>query len=236
MIQQGLDYKVLPEGNSNQHTVAVNNKMKKNMTTSSILKYPPATDSNIVSGTKRPPSQCLQHSPLTTNINGHHHLVYVRRKSESELAKITPSANPIIIINNNSYSPHSTQQLESDHVTPSSTPTTMRLPPLQSNHVSTPTTGLQTLHWEDRYQQLHMFLRNLDISHQQQYIQMLQSLSSFELSRHAVELEKRSIQLSLEEARELQRVRVLNVLEKPVKNFKAPADHEECSDKLKTPS
>jgi hypothetical protein len=35
-------------------------------------------------------------------------------------------------------------------------------------------------------------------------------------------------------AKELQRVAVLNVLGKPVKNFKAPADHGECSDKLKT--
>nr|AFK49386.1 unknown [Medicago truncatula] len=79
-----------------------------------------------------------------------------------------------------------------------------------------------------------MLLRKLDQSDQAEYIQMLQSLSSVELSRHAVELEKRSIQLSLEEAKELQRVAVLNVLGKSAKNFKAPADHDEYSDKLKT--
>ncbi|XP_019414660.1 PREDICTED: uncharacterized protein LOC109326431 [Lupinus angustifolius] len=205
--------------------------------TTSFLNYPPATDSNRVSGTKRPSSDCLQQSPATSN----GHLVYVRRKSESELGKITPSSNPNII--NNSYSPHS-MQLSCEHrMTSSGNPSLPislhKSTPLHSNYVtasSSPTTRLQNVHWEDRYQQLHMFLRNLDISHQQEYMQMLRSLSSVELSRHAVELEKRSIQLSLEEARELQRVRVLNVLEKPVKNFKAPADHEECSDKLKTPS
>lgn len=35
-------------------------------------------------------------------------------------------------------------------------------------------------------------------------------------------------------AKELQRVAVLNVLGKSAKNFKAPADHDEYSDKLKT--
>ncbi|CAK8569408.1 unnamed protein product [Lathyrus sativus] len=110
-----------------------------------------------------------------------------------------------------------------------------------SNHVA-PSSGhtivnpkvFTNVHWEERYQQLQMFLRKLDQSNQADYIQMLQSLSSIELSRHAVELEKRSIQLSLEEAKELQRVAALNVLGKPVKNFKARADHVECSDKLKT--
>ncbi|KAM7259623.1 hypothetical protein ACFE04_015364 [Oxalis oulophora] len=49
---------------------------------------------------------------------------------------------------------------------------------------------------------------------EQDYLQKLQSLSSVELSRHVVELEKRSFQLSLEEAKELQRAAYLNVWEK----------------------
>lgn len=118
----------------------------------------------------------------------------------------------------------------------------MKLAPIESNYVTTssgPTTiskpkGLKNLHWEERYQQLQIFLRKFDQSDQEEYIQMLRSLSSVELSKHAVELEKRSIQLSLEEAKELQRVAVLNVLGKSVKSFKVPADHDECSDKLKT--
>ncbi|XP_058785744.1 uncharacterized protein LOC131660516 [Vicia villosa] len=117
----------------------------------------------------------------------------------------------------------------------------MMLAPLESNYVP-PSSGhtianpklFKNVHWEERYQQLQLFLRKLDQSDQADYIQMLQSLSSVELSRHAVELEKRSIQLSLEEAKELQRVAALNVLGKSVKNFKAPVDHGECSDKLKT--
>ncbi|MBA0829156.1 hypothetical protein Goarm_013776, partial [Gossypium armourianum] len=52
----------------------------------------------------------------------------------------------------------------------------------------------------------------------------LRSLSAVELSKHAIELEKRSIQLSLEEAKELQRVAVLNVLGKTMKIAKAPSN------------
>lgn len=119
----------------------------------------------------------------------------------------------------------------------------MMLTPVESNYVAASsghTIGnpkvFKNVHWEEQYQHLQMLLRKLDQSDQAEYIQMLQSLSSVELSRHAVELEKRSIQLSLEEAKELQRVAVLNVLGKSAKNFKAPADHDEYSDKLKTSS
>ncbi|CAL0305925.1 unnamed protein product [Lupinus luteus] len=245
MIQQGLDCNKVADANSiplKKKTTPLRDLHNHN--NQRITTHPPATaihsntipalapatatHSNTISGTKRPSPHCLQHSPPTTN----GHLVYVRRKSESELPKITPSANPIII--NNSFSPNSTHLSGNPSLPISLHNSTITLPPLDSTRNPK---GFQNLHWEDRYQQLHMFLTNLDISHQQEYIKMLRSLSSVELSRHAVELEKRSIQLSLEEARELQRVRVLNVLEKPVKNnFKAPADHEECSDKLKTPS
>ncbi|XP_027356690.1 uncharacterized protein LOC113866013 [Abrus precatorius] len=107
-------------------------------------------------------------------------------------------------------------QVESSYVIASSGPTTIGNPK-----------GLKNLHWEERYQQMQMFLRKLDQSDQEDYIQMLQSLSSVELSKQAVELERRSIQLSLEEAKELQRVAVLNVLGKSVKKFKVPADHDE---------
>ncbi|XP_012571971.1 uncharacterized protein [Cicer arietinum] len=100
------------------------------------------------------------------------------------------------------------------------------LAPVESNYMAAASSGPKNVNWEERYQQLQMLLRKVDQSDQAEYVQMLQSLSSVELSRHAVELEKRSIQLSLEEAKELQRVAVLNVLGKSVKNFKAPADHD----------
>uniref|UniRef100_A0A1J3CNZ4 Uncharacterized protein n=1 Tax=Noccaea caerulescens TaxID=107243 RepID=A0A1J3CNZ4_NOCCA len=68
--------------------------------------------------------------------------------------------------------------------------------------------------WEERYHHLQMLLNKLDNqSHgTDHHAQMLWSLSSAELSKHAVDLEKRSIQFSLEEAREMQRVSALNVL------------------------
>ncbi|XVF45687.1 hypothetical protein PTKIN_Ptkin02bG0227100 [Pterospermum kingtungense] len=53
--------------------------------------------------------------------------------------------------------------------------------------------------WEERYYQLQMLLKKLDQSNLEDYAQMFRSLSAVELSRHAIELEKRSIQLSLEE-------------------------------------
>ncbi|KAL7237269.1 hypothetical protein ACSBR2_003540 [Camellia fascicularis] len=78
-------------------------------------------------------------------------------------------------------------------------------------------------HWEERYCQLQDLLKILDQSNQEDYVQMLRSLSSVELSRHAVELEKRSIQLSLEEAKEIQRVRLLDVLGKYSEISRAPS-------------
>ncbi|XP_059647386.1 uncharacterized protein LOC132293777 isoform X2 [Cornus florida] len=73
-------------------------------------------------------------------------------------------------------------------------------------------------HSEERYRQLQILLKNLDQANQDSYIQMLRALSSVELSTHAVELEKRAIQLSLEEAKEMQRVQHLNFLGKYSKN------------------
>ncbi|CAI0407705.1 unnamed protein product [Linum tenue] len=79
--------------------------------------------------------------------------------------------------------------------------------------------GMRVMHWEERYYQLQVLLKKIDQADEEDYIQMLRSLSSVELSRHAVELEKRSIQLSLEEAKEIQRVAFLNILGR---NLKAP--------------
>lgn len=91
--------------------------------------------------------------------------------------------------------------------------------------------GLKNMQWEERYHQLQMLLRKLDEADQEEYLQLLRTLSPVELSKHAVDLEKRSIQLSLEEAKELQRVAALNVLGKSSKNFKAPSTHHERLEK-----
>ncbi|KAK9051885.1 hypothetical protein SSX86_028513 [Deinandra increscens subsp. villosa] len=74
--------------------------------------------------------------------------------------------------------------------------------------------GLGIQHWEERYFRLQNFLKALDSSNQDDYRQMLRTLSSVGLSRVAVELEKRTIQLSMEEAREVQRSKLVDVLDK----------------------
>ncbi|BBH09883.1 hypothetical protein Prudu_022518 [Prunus dulcis] len=113
----------------------------------------------------------------------------------------------------------------------------IRIAPSGSNPLASATQtlagskGLRNLHWEERCHQLQLLLRKLDQSEQEDYLHMLRSLSSVDLSRHAVELEKRSIQLSLEEAKELQCVGFLNVLGKPAKQFKVPSTHQDRSDK-----
>ncbi|KAJ4829727.1 hypothetical protein Tsubulata_020736 [Turnera subulata] len=102
--------------------------------------------------------------------------------------------------------------------------------------------GTKTPSWEERYFQLQVSLKRLDEADPEDYLQstslcfklhalVLRSLSSVELSKHAVELEKRAIQLALEEAKEVQRVGVLNVLGKSMKNFKAPLINQSKSEK-----
>ncbi|KAJ8538183.1 hypothetical protein K7X08_014723 [Anisodus acutangulus] len=67
----------------------------------------------------------------------------------------------------------------------------------------------------EHYIHLQNFLKQCDEANQTDYVQMLLRLSPAELSRHAVDLEKRAIQLTIEEGKEMQRVKGLNVLGKP---------------------
>lgn len=76
--------------------------------------------------------------------------------------------------------------------------------------------GFNSQHLGERCKQMHILFPELE-SNQDAYIQALRSFTSVELSRHAFELEKRAIQLSLEEGKEMQRVKVLNVLGKASK-------------------
>ncbi|GAB4853027.1 hypothetical protein Ancab_017216 [Ancistrocladus abbreviatus] len=156
------------------------------------------TEDLKVSGTKRPPAESTvspshHQSPSTNGSSGH--LVYVRRKIETE-------AVPVSLGKPNSRAgPQETFGL----------PVTVAI-------TSSDQRRINNQNWEERFLQLQMYLRKLDQSSQEDYLQMLRSLSSAELSRHAVDLEKRAIQLSLEEGKELQRVRALNVLGKSIKN------------------
>ncbi|KAF6157803.1 hypothetical protein GIB67_038271 [Kingdonia uniflora] len=56
-------------------------------------------------------------------------------------------------------------------------------------------------YWKDRFSRLQTHLKNCDHSPKEDYIQMLRSFTSVGRSQHAVELEKRAIQLSLEEGK-----------------------------------
>ncbi|XP_073046363.1 uncharacterized protein [Primulina eburnea] len=67
----------------------------------------------------------------------------------------------------------------------------------------------------ERFIHLQKFLKQCDESNQREYMQMLMHLSPAELSKHAVELEKRAIQLTMEEGNEMQRMKALNILGKP---------------------
>jgi hypothetical protein len=131
MVQQGIDTKFceynlgdskmdLPNGDK-QLVVAVKktplrdlqndnkNMVPTSVGSSSFLKdKDPGTDSNRVSGTKRPSSDYpvahhLQQSPGNNAANGHP-LVYVRRKSEGEMSKSTAFENT-----SNGCCPHSRQ-------------------------------------------------------------------------------------------------------------------------------
>ncbi|KAI3459957.1 hypothetical protein Pfo_016620 [Paulownia fortunei] len=73
----------------------------------------------------------------------------------------------------------------------------------------------------ERFIRLQKFLKQCDEANQREYTQMLLHLSPSELSKHAVELEKRAIQLTIEEGNEMQRMKALNILGKssPMNNL-----------------
>ncbi|KAL4575386.1 hypothetical protein LXL04_022229 [Taraxacum kok-saghyz] len=64
----------------------------------------------------------------------------------------------------------------------------------------------------ERFIRLQNFIKQCDGSNHKENLQLLLRLSPVELSRHAVELEKRAIQLTIEEGQEMQRMQALNVL------------------------
>ncbi|XP_047046259.1 nascent polypeptide-associated complex subunit alpha, muscle-specific form-like [Lolium rigidum] len=74
--------------------------------------------------------------------------------------------------------------------------------------------------WKERFLRLQEFLKSNEQSGQEEYIRMLHSLSSVGRSKHAIELEKRAVNLLIEEGKELQKMKSLNVLGKL-----PPTDH-----------
>ncbi|KAL8135764.1 hypothetical protein AgCh_010401 [Apium graveolens] len=69
--------------------------------------------------------------------------------------------------------------------------------------------------WEERYIHLQNFLKMCDDeSVCRDHVQKLRHLTPAELSIYAVELERRAIQLTIEEGKEFQRMKALKILEK----------------------
>ncbi|KAK6916812.1 hypothetical protein RJ641_019673 [Dillenia turbinata] len=224
----------------------------------SVNKRDPLIDVAKVSSIKRTLSETLygptSHEPPNSNpANGH--LVYVRRKTESESGKGSicdkiQSSDDYVLSMKSSVEEKATEQesqLKEPIVASNEAISTIPTPSLTSSSSGEPTDPLslgdtitklqlaeancisQSLvlpsvnntkekkHLEDHYVQLQTKLKQLDQSEQLDYVQMLRSLSSVELSRHAVELEKRTIRLLLDEGKELRRTKALNVLGKVVK-------------------
>ncbi|XP_061977586.1 uncharacterized protein LOC133698613 isoform X4 [Populus nigra] len=200
------------------------NRIPKSVENSPLSKDGGKTMNGIkVSGAKRPSSEDLMYRPLpcyesSTSGAPNFRLVDARGKSEAEVGKLShpeetaqpkrpqiestvstfpalvpmPVAPPIIssgkpsvplpLGQSSTFSPAESSYLPVGSIVPSSNPK-----------------GEKNMHWEERYHQLQISLKKSDESDLDEYVQMLQSVSSVELSKHAIEVEKRSIQLSLEE-------------------------------------
>ncbi|CAI9275769.1 unnamed protein product [Lactuca saligna] len=146
------------------------------------------------------------------------HLVYVRRKPESEHHKNTICNNkskhlPITLSEQDDNNQQQEQSPMKD--SPINIPeTSSALPSVtditSNSHQLDYTKKLSVQNWEERYLLLQNFLKAVDQSTQDDYLQMLRSLSSVDLSRLAVELERRTIRLSMEEAKEVRRAKIFD--------------------------
>ncbi|VFQ69475.1 unnamed protein product [Cuscuta campestris] len=163
----------------------------------------PTGEASKICGSKRTTPDC----PVTIN-SGNGHLVYVRRRPEVQTKDISKPE---------------TLEIPKASLLPAKQPSAVSSSSEKCNNVSSNLDNVHLLdtpkraklkQWEERYCRLQNLLSSLDQSKQEDYIQMLRSLSSVELSKHAVELEKRAIQLAFEEAKEMRWVKVLDVMGK----------------------
>ncbi|XP_042509447.1 uncharacterized protein LOC122085074 [Macadamia integrifolia] len=278
MVQQMIDPKTNDLGLSNkEHGLPRSDKQQlsvkktalRDLQNDNILRPKPLGNSHFlkdrgstmaavkVSGIKRTTPECptspsgLQSS---SNNNANGHLVYVRRKSESEIGKSSTceimenSADcpPLRQLNHGEQGTSRQQiQMKDSKIScfPAFAPIPMAPPMIFSSGGPTVPLSLgksgtclslaesncpavssavpflasppaSNEPWRERSLRLQTFLRNCDHSSQEEYIQMLRSLSAAGRSKEAVELEKRAIHLLLEEGRELHRMKTLNVLGK----------------------
>ncbi|XP_076888154.1 uncharacterized protein LOC143538484 [Bidens hawaiensis] len=167
---------------------------------SSIINAATTTTSEVkdVQNDNKPPiSEDQPKSPTagSTSGNVNRNLVYARRKSDAELTNS----------DKNRTTSSAYQQPEGDKKKPDDLLATV------SNFENEQT--LSTMEqWKARFSQLNNYLNQCDTSSQEAYLQKLRSFSPDECNRHAVELERRAIQLTMQEGTEMQRVKELNLL------------------------
>ncbi|KAF8659358.1 hypothetical protein HU200_058565 [Digitaria exilis] len=163
---------------------------------------------------------------------------YVRRKVESEHSKVNPSQE----LKGNGrdkakeQEAHQDVQHEEANSPQGASPVAESVEIVSSNSPEKPNaeivpekteppvasgTGIQEdvkqlsiQYWNERFNRLQTYLENCDHSTQEGYLRKLRSLSAAGRSMHAIELEKRAIHLLMEEGKELQRMKALNVLGK----------------------
>ncbi|OEL27116.1 hypothetical protein BAE44_0011865 [Dichanthelium oligosanthes] len=173
----------------------------------------------------------------TPSSSGYHN-VYVRRKVESEHSKVNPSqelkgngrdkakdqeahqdvqheeanrpqvASPVAE-SVELVSPKSSEKPNAEIVPEKTEP-----PVASGNGIQEDVKQSSIQYWNERFNRLQTYLENCDNSTQEGYLRKLRSLSAAGRSMHAIELEKRAIHLLVEEGKELQRMKALNVLGK----------------------
>ncbi|XP_010446337.1 PREDICTED: uncharacterized protein LOC104729141 isoform X2 [Camelina sativa] len=146
-------------------------------------KNTPVQQDSISLGVKKPPTNSPVNplSPATNVASGR--LVYVRRRVEVDTSKAAAAAA-------------TAATAAAASTTPPKEPPTVAVAVVSSSPQGP---SSHRLDWEERYDHLQTLLNKLNEFDHNDHVQMLWSLPSSELSKHAVELEKRSIQFSLEE-------------------------------------
>ncbi|PKU77667.1 uncharacterized protein LOC110097701 isoform X1 [Dendrobium catenatum] len=182
------------------------------------IKVQDNSDSANLVGNKRQQGECSSTPParnqaLATN-GSTGHLVYVRRKPETEHGKTNTTSNGEIACSSGlrkfSIEASSKTETQQEQTTK----------PEDQNKAAEEAPSLLesqkeiTNYWTERFNRLQDRLQYLDKLGSKNYAERFRNFSIEELNKHAIELEKRAIHLSLEEVLQSNRVKDLNLLGK----------------------
>ncbi|KAI3668884.1 hypothetical protein L6452_40101 [Arctium lappa] len=159
-------------------------------------------------------------SNSNNNNNVNRNLVYARRKSDAELSNSRTSdknrTSGYQQLGDQNHIPHTEAKVKANDSIQSFSRVPVNSAPTRIINCENEHSAMDN--WNSRFVQLQKYLKQCDSSNPEVYLQKLRSFSTDECSRRAVELERRAIQLMLEEGREIQRVKDLNVLGKSATN------------------